>query len=167
MIGVYLVRRGLLTKDQFFAICEEQDRRTPAVGRLALESRVLSMAEVMNVLSEQAVRNQRFGEIAIDLGYITKHGFADLLHMQDVARPSFTDLAVELGFITREKLDETLRAMRKSTRVYARRQRTWFANEPRVDRNGEATQVDWRGGPETLVSEATLERIRAWRSVCP
>ncbi|MCB9611445.1 MAG: tRNA (adenosine(37)-N6)-dimethylallyltransferase MiaA [Sandaracinus sp.] len=64
-------------------------------------------------------------------------------------------------------LDDTLRAMRKSTRVYARRQRTWFANEPRVDRNGEVTQVDWRGGPETLVSEATLERIRAWRSVCP
>jgi tRNA dimethylallyltransferase len=59
-------------------------------------------------------------------------------------------------------LDETLAAMRKSTRVYARRQRTWFTREPRVDRDPPG--VDWRGDAARLVSPETIAAIRGWRA---
>jgi tRNA dimethylallyltransferase len=62
-------------------------------------------------------------------------------------------------------LDETLAAMRKSTRVYARRQRTWFAREPRVDRDPRG--VDWRGDASRLVSPDTIAAIRRWRTSLP
>jgi len=62
-------------------------------------------------------------------------------------------------------LDETLAAMRKSTRVYARRQRTWFAREPRVDRDPRG--VDWRGDASRLVSPDTIAAIRRWRTRMP
>ncbi len=47
-------------------------------------------------------------------------------------------------------LDETLRAVRKSTRLYAKRQRTWFKGEP---------GVSWRSEREELRTPKTLERI--------
>jgi tRNA dimethylallyltransferase len=47
-------------------------------------------------------------------------------------------------------LDETLRRVRKSTRVYARRQRTWFKGEP---------GVSWRCESDELRSPEGLERI--------
>ena len=47
-------------------------------------------------------------------------------------------------------LDETLRRIRKSTRVYARRQRTWFRGEP---------GVSWWSERAELVAPRALQRI--------
>lgn len=47
-------------------------------------------------------------------------------------------------------IDETLRQIRKSTRTYAKRQRTWFRGEP---------GVSWWSDRETLAAPRTLERI--------
>ncbi|MBW2509893.1 MAG: tRNA (adenosine(37)-N6)-dimethylallyltransferase MiaA [Deltaproteobacteria bacterium] len=47
-------------------------------------------------------------------------------------------------------LDETLRQIRKATRVYARRQRTWFKGEP---------GVSWRGERAELLRRRSLERM--------
>lgn len=47
-------------------------------------------------------------------------------------------------------LDETQRLIRKSTRTYARRQRTWFKSEP---------SVTWRTDAETLSTGAAADRI--------
>jgi len=47
-------------------------------------------------------------------------------------------------------LDETLRLIRKATRVYARRQRTWFKSEP---------GVSWRSEHAELLQGPGLERI--------
>ncbi len=61
-------------------------------------------------------------------------------------------------------LADTRRAMQKATRVYARRQRTWFAGEPRVDQHGTPGMVDWRGSPEALLAPESLARIRRWQA---
>jgi len=47
-------------------------------------------------------------------------------------------------------LDETVRRIRKSTRIYARRQRTWFKSEP---------GVSWRSERAALVTPHGFERI--------
>jgi tRNA dimethylallyltransferase len=47
-------------------------------------------------------------------------------------------------------LDETLRRIRKSTRIYARRQRTWFKSEP---------DVSWRCESAALREPSGLERV--------
>ena len=47
-------------------------------------------------------------------------------------------------------LDETLRQVRKSTRVYARRQRTWFQGAP---------GVSWRSRSDALMTSRGLERL--------
>ncbi len=47
-------------------------------------------------------------------------------------------------------VDETLRRIRKSTRIYARRQRTWFKGEP---------GVSWRSERAELCEQSSLDRI--------
>jgi len=47
-------------------------------------------------------------------------------------------------------IDETLRRIRKSTRIYARRQRTWFKGEP---------GVSWRSERAELCEQSSLDRI--------
>lgn len=47
-------------------------------------------------------------------------------------------------------LDETLRQVRRSTRIYARRQRTWFKSEP---------GVSWRGDRDELLTPSGLDRL--------
>ena len=50
-------------------------------------------------------------------------------------------------------LDDTRKAIRKATRTYARRQRTWFKNEP---------GVAWRTEHGALTGPAGLERVTQW-----
>ncbi|MFK7998941.1 MAG: tRNA (adenosine(37)-N6)-dimethylallyltransferase MiaA [Polyangiales bacterium] len=50
--------------------------------------------------------------------------------------------------------DEMQAAARKATRVYGRRQRTWFGSEP---------GVDWRPTRGELVNDSGFARIEAWR----
>ena len=47
-------------------------------------------------------------------------------------------------------IDETLRQIRKSTRIYARRQRTWFKSEP---------GVSWRSERDELLGPRGLDRL--------
>ncbi|NNE20361.1 MAG: hypothetical protein HKN10_17995, partial [Myxococcales bacterium] len=47
-------------------------------------------------------------------------------------------------------VDETLQRIRKSTRIYARRQRTWFNGEP---------GVSWRSERAELCKQSSLDRI--------
>jgi tRNA dimethylallyltransferase len=47
-------------------------------------------------------------------------------------------------------LDETLRQIGKATRLYGRRQRTWFKGEP---------GVSWRSERTELVERPSVERI--------
>jgi tRNA dimethylallyltransferase len=53
-------------------------------------------------------------------------------------------------------LDETLRQIRKSTRIYARRQRTWFKSEPGVSWWSESAELRQASGLDQIAKELRL-----------
>ena len=53
-------------------------------------------------------------------------------------------------------LEETLRQVRKSTRVYARRQRTWFKGEPGVSWRSESAELREASGLDHIAEELRL-----------
>jgi len=53
-------------------------------------------------------------------------------------------------------LEETLRRIRKSTRVYARRQRTWFKGEPGVSWRSESAELREASGLDRIAEELRL-----------
>ena len=105
----------------------EMDR---ALHETLIERRVEQMLGAGWVDEVRALR-QRWGDRVRPLGSV---GYRDILaHLRDAI-----------------PLDETLRRVRKSTRVYARRQRTWFKGEP---------GVSWRCESDELRSPEGLQRI--------
>lgn len=105
----------------------EMDR---ALHETLIERRAEQMLEAGWVDEVRALR-ERWGDHIRPLGSV---GYREILaHLRD-------------GI----PLDETLRRVRKSTRVYARRQRTWFKGEP---------GVSWRCESNELRSPKGLERI--------
>ena len=53
-------------------------------------------------------------------------------------------------------VDEMLRRIRKSTRVYARRQRTWFRSEPGVSWRSERAELDEQSSIDRIAKELRL-----------
>jgi tRNA dimethylallyltransferase len=53
-------------------------------------------------------------------------------------------------------LEETLRRIRKSTRIYARRQRTWFKGEPGVSWRSKSAELRKPGGLDRIEEELRL-----------
>ncbi len=95
-----------------------------------IESRTKQMIEAGWIEEVRGIRT-RWGDEVRPLGSV---GYREILgHLRDGV-----------------PLDETLRRIRKSTRVYARRQRTWFKGEP---------GVSWRSDRAQILEPTSLERI--------
>ena len=105
-IGVYLVRRGVITADQFVDAAERQMTCRPRLGRLALESGKLTVKQVFAVLREQALGNDPFGETAIQMGFITRKQLSWLLQKQQELTPTIADCLIALGAIDAETLEQ-------------------------------------------------------------
>jgi tRNA A37 N6-isopentenylltransferase MiaA len=62
-----------------------------------------------------------------------------------------------LSFVRGEmSLEDTKREIRKSTRTYARRQRTWFKGEPGVSWFSESARLLEQGGRARIARELGL-----------
>jgi hypothetical protein len=102
---IHLRRKGLVSSDQLIDAIEEQCRRRTPIGRLAVQSRKLSVAQVSQILKVQADRPKPFGRLAVELGYLTESELAELLMLQSDRDRPISDILVERGAITRERLE--------------------------------------------------------------
>jgi hypothetical protein len=93
--GVYLVRRGLITADDYVDIREQQSESHRRLGELALRHRKLSMRQVLKVLDAQVDSTRPFGKLAVDKGYMTQGELLDLLGLQSELTPSISDVLIE------------------------------------------------------------------------
>lgn len=109
--GVYLVRRGLITADDYVDIIEQQSASRRRLGELALRNRKLSMKQVLKVLDAQVDSTRPFGKLAVDKGYMTHSELLDLLGLQSELTPTISDVLIE-----RMILDE--RAVQREARRY-------------------------------------------------
>lgn len=106
--GLRLYQEEKITAEQLAtAICSlvNQQKR---LGRIALEKRYLTVAQVMDVLAEQAASpSRKFGELAISLGYLTEDKLKQLLGEQALVSQSLSDLLLELGYVSEKELHAT------------------------------------------------------------
>ena len=103
--ATYLYRRGLITAEQVVeASIRQSDERIP-LGRLALETKKLSVKGIAKILQAQTEGDQRFGKTAVRLGLLTERDVADLLMIQNDRLPAMGDVLVEMGAIDRETME--------------------------------------------------------------
>jgi hypothetical protein len=111
-LGVYLVRRGVITADQYVDACEQQLDSRRKLGELALTSHKLSMKQVMEILEDQIESPLPFGQLAVKKGFLTESQLLELLGMQTDTCPSITDVLVDQKVLTKKKVQQEVRRFR-------------------------------------------------------
>lgn len=102
--GIYLVRRGLISADDYVDAIEAQLKARRKLGELALSSRKLTMRQLMSILDAQVDSPKPFGELAVEMGYLTQDDVLALLGMQVDTCPSILEILCELPILDRVTL---------------------------------------------------------------
>ena len=103
---IYLVRAGIVSAEQFVDALDLQQRSRPVFGRLALETRKLTVHQVAEVLQRQCDVDKPFGETAVDLGFLTRRQVTYLLKTQKKRTPALIDCLVRMDAVEEELLEE-------------------------------------------------------------
>ena len=107
--GVYLVRSGLITADDYVDAREAQSSACRRLGELRISSHKLTMRQVMDVLDAQFDTEKPFGQLAIDKGYLTQGDLIELLGLQIKLCPSLSDIIVERQILDEDTVREEAR----------------------------------------------------------
>ncbi len=102
----YLVTRDVVSETMAVQALDLQKEKTPQIGRMALDSGLMSMKQIFHVLREQADSGIRFGQQAIRLGYLTDENLKDLLQSQVAARPGIGSILIEVGALDEDSLKD-------------------------------------------------------------
>jgi len=113
--GIYLVRRGLISADDYVNAREVQLNAHRKLGELALSSLKLTMRQVMAILEAQVDCPKPFGELAIELGYLTQSDVLELLGMQVDLCPSLLEVLSEQPILDRVTLRKEAQRFRNES----------------------------------------------------
>lgn len=102
--GIYLVRCGALTAEDFVDTVERQLSECPPLGMLAIEERKLTMKQLFAVLQAQAESPQPLGQLAIELGFLTNADVLQLVGLQSERCRPMAEHLVEMGMIDPDDL---------------------------------------------------------------
>lgn len=99
-IALALYKQGEISAEQLAeALCEQSRLRKP-IGQIALEKRLLTVRDTMQILCQQAESpGMPFGEIACSLGLLTRQDVAVLLGEQELSLPPISSVLLRLGYI--------------------------------------------------------------------
>ena len=104
--GLYLVKHGMITANQFVKALEAQLASRPQIGALAIESGKLSVKQIFSILRKQAdMPQEMFGELAVQSGAMTEDELILLLYQQSVRTKSMPLILGELGFAATDDIE--------------------------------------------------------------
>ena len=88
-MGDYLIKKGLITKEQFKDLLNEQQKVRVKLGLIAVAEGLMTQEEADKVNQLQTVMDKRFGDIAVEKGYLTEGQVNSLLKKQGNAYLAF------------------------------------------------------------------------------
>ena len=113
--GLYLLKKGVISPEQFVAALEVQLESLVPIGQLALEENVLSPRDIFAVLQAQSHSpSVRFGDLAVDMGFMTRGHLMRLLMMQADRKQPLKEILIEQGAVTAERAASEAIAYRRS-----------------------------------------------------
>jgi hypothetical protein len=106
--GSFLVKKGVATPEHIIEALDCQMKKQKAVGKIALQYRLLEMKHMFNILNRQVDTDLKFCDIALALGYLTREQVDFILAIQMAKRPKIGQILVENGVISQQQLEEAL-----------------------------------------------------------
>jgi len=113
----FLLDHEVIDEAAALAVLDRRRDKTPPLGRLALQKRMLNVRQVFLILSTKIDTGLRFGEQAIKLGYLDETQLENLLILQTRSRPGVCRLLGEMQFVETRTLDSLHRQFLESVAV--------------------------------------------------
>ena len=113
LFGKYLVKKGMLTEEEFReAIQKHLSVRVP-IGTIAVAEGLLTEAQVEEIHRQQKQFDKLFGDIAIEKGYLNQEQVEELLRKQGNPYLQFLEVLLESGKLTISQMDAEFAAFQK------------------------------------------------------
>lgn len=109
LLGEFLVKKRVLTRQQFSGVLEAQSKVRVKLGLIAVAEGMLTVEQADAINHLQQAMDKRFGDIAVEKGYLTDLQVGSLLRMQGNEYLSFAQTLVDMGFLTMEMLGDVLK----------------------------------------------------------
>ena len=106
LFGNYLVKKSLISEEQFKEIKESGARTRVKLGLIAVSEKLLTEKQAEEINRKQAVMDKRFGDIAVELGYLSFEQVSYLLNMQGNAYMVFCQSVTDKGFLSLNEVEE-------------------------------------------------------------
>lgn len=114
LFGDYLIRNGIISKDQFNEVMEQQKATRVKLGLIAAAEKLLTGEQAEEVNRLQLVMDKRFGDIAIEKGYLTEAQVSRLLSLQGNPYLLFVQTLIEKSILTLKDIESHLGAYQQS-----------------------------------------------------
>lgn len=113
LFGKYLVKKGMLTEEEYRdAIQKHLSIRVP-IGTIAIAEGLLTEAQVGEIHRQQKQFDKLFGDIAVEKGYLTKEQVEALLRKQGNPYLQFLEVLLDMGKLTISEMDAEFAAFQK------------------------------------------------------
>lgn len=113
LFGKYLVKRGMLTEEEYRSAIEKHLSIRVPIGTIAVAEGLLTEAQVAEIHRQQKQFDKLFGDIAVEKGYLSKEQVEDLLHKQGNPYLQFLEVLLESGKLTISQMDTEFAAFQK------------------------------------------------------
>lgn len=108
IFGNYLVRKNIITEDEFVSIKMQIDKTRVKLGLIAVSEKLITEKQADEVNLKQQMMDRKFGDIAISLGYLTEVQVERLLTLQGNEYMRFCQSAVDKEIMTLEQIEGAL-----------------------------------------------------------
>ena len=105
LFGNYLVKKGIITKDDYRDAIAEQFRRKVKIGVLAVDEGWLTVEQTEKINRKQKKYDLRFGELAVKKNYLTQEQVDALLKKQGHTYMYFLEALLDSGKVTVAQID--------------------------------------------------------------
>ncbi len=113
IFGNYLIRKRILTEDEFLTIKMQLDKTRVKLGLIAVSERLMTEEQADEVNQKQQLMDRKFGDIAVSLGYLTEVQVERLLAMQGNQYMRFCQSAIDRNIMTLDQIEGALDYFKK------------------------------------------------------
>ncbi len=108
IFGNYLVKKKIITDEEYFTIKMQFDRTRVKLGLIAVSEKLMTEEQADEVNKKQELMDKKFGDIAISMGYLTAAQVERLLSLQGNEYMRFCQSAVDKEILTLEQIEGAL-----------------------------------------------------------
>ena len=108
IFGNYLIKKNIITEDEFVTIKMQLDRTRVKLGLIAVSEKLMTEEQAEEVNQKQMQQDRKFGDIAVSMGYLSQVQVERLLALQGNHYIRFCQSAIDKGILTLEQIEGAL-----------------------------------------------------------